>query len=200
MFIQNFSLEAKYSKHIFYFFIFLIVLTIILRANHILLAQSFNWASRGGTWNFRDRQIFAVGAYGFNKAFCVYPTLNDFEFEVRLRKVSYNDGPIGLLLRYDELRDEGYMLLIWPHGDYQLSRLVSQTRHRIDSGSPQSLNRGNNWNTIKVIGRGAKLVLFINGYQELYINDNKYSSGKFGLVIHGDNAQKAEFTVLKLTP
>jgi hypothetical protein len=146
-----------------------------------------------------DRQVFGTGASGFNKAFCTNKNLSDFLYEVRLRKVSNNDGPIGLLMRYDDLRDEGYMLLIWPHGDYQLSKLVDQQRDRIISGTPKALNRGNQWNTLKIIGQGTQFQLFINGVkQEVNIFDDKYSFGKFGLVIHGDVDQKAEFKLIDL--
>ena len=116
----------------------------------MLLAQTEGgWESRGGTWTFSGKQIFGQGASDFNKAFLTNRNFSDFIYEVRLRKLSPNDGPIGLLFRYNEDIDEGYMLLLWPHGDYQVSRLVK-------GGSKlKVLKKGNSWNRKKGIGKGA---------------------------------------------
>lgn len=165
----------------------------------LVLAQSdadHEWQSKGGTWNFSAKQIFGQGASGYNKAFFAGTNYSDFIYEVRLRKISNNDGPIGLLMRYDEQRDEGYMLEIWPHGDYLFSRLVNQTRHKIGGGTPNVLNKGNAWNNVKVIGQGNVLKLYINGEHQVTFDGSAYSFGRLGLIIHGTPDQKAEFFVL----
>ena len=166
-----------------------------------LIAQSDqqytnSWSSLGGIWNLSGDPLFGEGAAGFNKAFYTGKSFSDFVYEVRLRKISPNDGPIGLLVRYSEQRDEGYLLLIWPHGDYQFSRLVGQERHALLSGTPHILNRGNRWNRLKIIGQGKKLSIFINGEALGSPNDDKFSFGRLGLVIHGGPEQKAEFKIL----
>lgn len=175
---------------------------ISIGSEQLLLVQSDQnaqkWKSKGGTWNFSSDKIFGQGASGFNKAFYVNNNYSDFIYEVRLRKISPNDGPIGLLMRYDELRDEGYMLLIWPHGDYQYSRLVNQERHRENSGTPRALNKGNAWNRIKIIGRGNQLQFYLNGELLAKLNGGTYSFGRLGLVVTGGPEQKAEFQVLSM--
>lgn len=159
-------------------------------------SSSSLWQSKGGSWNFSEKQIFGQGASDFNKAYFAGNNYSDFIYEVRLRKISNNDGPLGLLLRYDEQHDEGYLLLLWPHGDYQFSRLVNQTRHAMGSGTPKVLNKGNLWNTVKVIGRGNSLKLYINGEHQVDFDGSVYSFGRLGLVIHGTPDQKAEFFIL----
>jgi hypothetical protein len=158
------------------------------------------WQTKGGAWNFNQTPIFGQGTSGFNKAFLINSIYSDFIYEVNLRKISPNDGPIGLLMRYNDQRDEGYMLLIWPHGDWQFSRLVGQTRHRKNSGTPRDLNKGNSWNLIKVIGKGANMAIYINGNHLVNINASEYSSGRNGLVIHGGPDQQAHFQIQLLSP
>lgn len=156
------------------------------------------WKSKGGTWEFSPKRIFGEGTSKFNKAYCVDKSYSNFIYEVRLRKISRNDGPIGLLMRYDERRDEGYMLLIWPHGDYQYSRLVNHERHRENSGTPKALNKGNAWNRIKIIGHDDKLEFYLNGELLAKLNGDTYSFGRLGLVVAGGPEQKAEFEVLSM--
>jgi hypothetical protein len=160
------------------------------------VAYGYQWQTKGGTWNFNGPKIIGQGTSGFNKAYWMPSIYNDFNFKVRLRKTSPNDGPIGLLMRYNEMRDEGYMLLIWPHGDYQFSRLVGQTRHRIGSGTPNDLNKGNSSNVIQVIGKGSNMAIYINGNHLVNLNDSQYREGRTGLVIHGGSDQQAEFEIL----
>lgn len=165
----------------------------------MLLAQTEGgWESKGGTWTFSGKQIFGQGASDFNKAFLTNRNFSDFIYEVRLRKLSPNDGPIGLLFRYNEEIDEGYMLLVWPHGDYQVSRLVNQTRHRKGGSTPKVLNKGNSWNRIKVIGKGAQLEIYINGELQVSLEGGEYSFGRLGLVIHGGPDQQAEFELITI--
>ena len=162
------------------------------------IVKGEDWKSKGGTWKYSANQVFGQGSSDFNKTFSMKQDFTDFVFEVRIRKVSQNDGPIGLLMRYDEQRDEGYMFLLWPHGDYQISRLVNQTRHRLGSGTPKALNKGNLWNSVKVIGIGTQLKVYINGDLQANFEDDAYSFGRLGLVIHGGPDQRAEFEILSM--
>jgi 3-keto-disaccharide hydrolase len=159
------------------------------------------WHSLGGTWTFPDKlgeSLFGEGSSDFNKAYYTKEKFSDFVFEIRLRKISANDGPIGLIVRYDDQRDEGYMLLIWPHGDYQFSRLIGQKRHALGSSSPSTLNKGNSWNRVKIIGKGSQIRIFINGEEQVSFIDDKYLFGRLGVVIHGGPKNKAEFKILSM--
>lgn len=159
------------------------------------------WKSKRGNWNFKDTTFFVVGEKGFNKAYLSERNYSNFIYEVRLRKVSGNDGPIGLLIRYDEANDEGYMLLVWPlQGKFQFSRVVSDERHRIGGGSPTYFKTGTNWNTIRVTAEGSNFDISFNGRDTISFFDDYYHFGKAGLVIHGVSKNRAEFDVLKLEP
>lgn len=159
------------------------------------------WRSKRGNWNFNDTTIFVVGERDFNKAYLSGQNFSNVIYEVRLRKVSGNDGPIGLLIRYDEKDDEGYMLLIWPiQGKFQFSRVVGEERHRIGGGSPTYFKTGTSWNTIKVTAEGSNFDISFNGRGTISFFDDYYHLGKVGLVIHGVRKNRAEFDIRGVEP
>jgi hypothetical protein len=159
------------------------------------------WRSKRGTWSFDSKPFFAVGEKDFNKAYRSGRNFSNVIYEVRLRKTSNNDGPFGLLVRYNEMDDEGYMLLLWPlQGKYQFSRVVGEQRHRIASGSPASLKTGINWNRIKITAEGSNFDISINSRDTISVTDDYYHLGKIGLVIHGVSKNRAEFDVRKVEP
>lgn len=159
------------------------------------------WKSKRGTWNFNTTPFFAVGERDFNKSYLSGRDFSNVIYEVRLRKISKNDGPFGLLVRYDDKDDEGYMLLIWPlQGKYQFSRIVGEKRHRIASGSPKSLKTGASWNTIRVTLEASNFDITINGHQVVSLSDDNYYLGKVGLVLHGSSKNRAEFDIRMMEP
>jgi hypothetical protein len=159
------------------------------------------WRSKRGTWSFDSKPFFAVGEKDFNKAYRSDRNFSNVIYEVRLRKTSNNDGPFGLLVRYNEMDDEGYMLLLWPlQGKYQFSRIVGEQRHRIAGGSSASLKKGINWNTIKITAEGSDFNISINSRDTISVTNDYYHYGKIGLVIHGVSKNRAEFDVRKVEP
>ena len=159
------------------------------------------WRSKRGTWKFDSKPIFVVGEKGFNKAYRSGRDFSNVIYEVRLRKTSNNDGPFGILVRYNEMDDEGYMLLLWPlQGKYQFSRVVGEQRHRIAGGSPASLKTRMNWNTIKITAEGSNFEISFNGRNTISVTNDYYHLGKIGLVIHGVSKNRAEFDVRKVEP
>jgi hypothetical protein len=161
--------------------------------------ENTSWNFLGGTWEGSNEHLFGIGASNYNNAYRTNENYSDFVYEVRLRKVSANDDPIGLLLRYDEKRDEGYMLLIWPIGEFEFSRLIGQRKTVLKSGKPEVLVKGEGWNTVKIIAKSSQMRIFINGEEQPTANDDKYLFGKIGLVVYGGPDQKAEFKILNIS-
>lgn len=152
------------------------------------------WTDLGGTWNFSDDSIYATGRIGFNKAYLADQGHDDLTYEVTFRKTSDNDGPLGLLIRYDEADDAGYLLLIWPHGGYQFSALGGADRRMLASEDPSSaVNPGTEWNTAVITAVGPQITVTLNGTEVASFTDRTFQSGMVGLVIHGDSDQFAEF-------
>ena len=122
----------------------------------------------------------------------------NFTYEVRLMKIA-EDGTIGLILRYNEAKDEGYLFHVWPHGDYQFLKFKTDDQVILNKGHPIYFNRElNTWNTIKIVCNEAKFVVYINGDFLVSIKDVTYSVGKVGLLIGGDPRQRAKFEVISL--
>ncbi len=156
-----------------------------------------DWSTRSGYWDFSGKVIKAQGFIGYNKAYYNHRVFTDFIYEVKLCKAS-EDGTFGLLFRYDEKNNEGYVLYFWPHGGCSFDLIKGgQTRIRtIEVSQPMHQIVGTDvWNTVKIVAHGSRFKIYLNGYLLDTIFDSQYSSGRVGLFIAGDPRQKALFEV-----
>jgi hypothetical protein len=168
----------------------------------VFKALVYGWATVEGLWRIENETHFATGIRGFNKSYLETKTYRNLSYEVEFRKTSNNDGPLGLLIRYDPGRDIGYLLLVWPHGDYQFSILTRETRERLASGQyPRpAVHKGGAWNTATITAVGSRFTIEINGSRVASFEHNRLDAGKVGLVIHGTSKNTAEFRNLRITP
>jgi hypothetical protein len=157
------------------------------------------WRAYGCYWNLSDSIFLAQGFLPVAKAYYHARTFRNFTFEVRMAKLA-EDGPIGLLFRYNEKRDEGYEIQLWPHGGFAVAKFVGATKKDFASGPPSHFNRElSTWNTVKVVGRGKRFDFFINGFHVCTASDPDHREGKLGLLMPGDARQRAKFQVIKMT-
>lgn len=157
------------------------------------------WIGLGAYWDFHDSVIVVQGYLPTAKAYYGKKSFRDFTFEVRMAKLS-EDGAIGLLFRYDEVRDEGYEIHFWPHGGFAVAKFVGPTKTDFASGAPSHFNRElNTWNLVRVEGRGERFDFFINGFHVHTAFDGKYRRGRLGLLMPGDARQRAKFQVIRMS-
>jgi hypothetical protein len=160
----------------------------------------YGWAIVEGLWRIENETHFATGIRGFNKSYLETRTYRNLSYKVEFRKTSNNDGPIGLLIRYDPGRDKGYLLLVWPHGGYQFSILTGEDRQRLASKDPHpAVHKGGAWNTATITAVGSRFTIEINGSRVASFEDNTLDAGKVGLVIHGTSKNTAEFRNVRIT-
>jgi hypothetical protein len=158
------------------------------------------WVARGGCWSMSGNIIAAQGVHTFGRGILYYEkrTFADFVFEVRLNKLA-EDGPFGLLIRYNEKRKEGYTLLLFPHGGYRWAIIRGEPDYSLFEEPAVGMNKDVNvWNTIKVVCRGARFVLYMNGRRLTSITDHTFVSGRAGFFIASDPRQKALFEIVTL--
>jgi hypothetical protein len=156
-----------------------------------------DWSARGGCWDFTGKVIRAQGFIGYNRAYYNHKVFTDFIYEVKLYKAA-EDGTLGLLFRYDEKNDEGYLLHFWPHGGCKFELFKGgQTRLRtVEVSQPMHQIIGTGvWNIVKIVAHGARFKIYLNGYLLDTIVDSQYSSGRVGLFVAGDPRQIALFEV-----
>jgi hypothetical protein len=167
------------------------------RSDNQSIVSTANWSSKGGYWKGADDKLYGEGGANYAKYF-YNQNYTDFVYEVKLRKLSPVDGAVGLLFRYDEKRDEGYLLLIFPDGSSEISQLHGQSKKDAKAIFPSSSlpHKKDQWTNIKIIGNGAKFRIFYNGQEGMDFVDDKYAFGRLGLVIHGGPEQKAEFIII----
>ena len=155
------------------------------------------WSARGGYWDFSGKVIKAKGFIGYNKAYYNRKVFADFIYEVKLCKTA-EDGTFGLLFRYDEKNDEGYLLQFWPHGGCSFELIKGGQTHirQIEIRQPMHQIIGTNvWNKVKIIANGSTFKIYLNGYLLDTIIDHQYALGRVGLFVAGDPRQIALFEV-----
>lgn len=151
------------------------------------LYNPVNWVARGGCWDFSKRIIQGQGI-GFRPiAYYKKENFSDFTYEINLKSLSEEDGSYGLLFRFDEKKDAGYIFSLWPHGDYEFCRILEGHGFPVLSGPAVYLNdQLKTWNSLKVLCKGNKFELYLNGYLVAQTEDNFYKSGKIGFYLgHG---------------
>jgi len=157
-----------------------------------------NWIARGGCWDFSNKIFFSQGYRGGNLAYYRKQDFKNFTFEVKVMKLA-EDGPLGIIFRYDDAKGEGYAFEVFPHGSYFLAKLFNSKDAYLKLGVSAHLNEEmNTWNTLKIVVRGAKFDCYINGNFLVSVIDYSFSVGKIGLCNSGDPRQLAKFEVISL--
>jgi len=157
------------------------------------------WVAFGCHWNLSSSVFTAQGFLTVAKAYYDRKTFRDFTFEVRMAKIAEN-GAIGVLFRYDERQDEGYEIHLWPSGGFAVAKFWGPRKQDFAAGPPSHFNRElNTWNTVKVVGRGERFDIFINGFHVCTARDAEFRKGKLGLLMPGDARQRAKFHVITMT-
>jgi hypothetical protein len=166
--------------------------------NNEELLKPSNWIARGGCWDFSSKNFFSRGYRGGNIAYYKKQDYKNFTYEVKVMKIA-EDGPLGIIFRYDDARDEGYVFAVMPHGEYFLSTFIGQSDVYLKRGATAHLNEEmNTWNTLKIVVNGAKFDCYINGSFLVSVTDQTYSVGKIGLCNSPDPRQIAKFEVISL--
>lgn len=167
------------------------------------LAEFFvpaDWVAQGACWSFSGKIFAAQGVHTLSRGIIYYNKriFADFVFEVRLNKLAEGGG-FGLLIRYDEKRKQGYTYLLFPHGGYRFDVIKNERDSTLFSEPATNMNKDTNaWNTIKIVCRGARFDLYMNGHWLTSLTDHAYASGRVGFFLGGDPRQKALFEIVAL--
>ena len=159
---------------------------------------SGGWVASGAFWDLRDSVFSVQGLFPTAKAYYAATTFTDFEYEVRIAKLA-EDGATGLLFRYDNIRDEGYEIHIWPHGGFAIAKVRGPNKTDFASGPPSHFKKElNTWNSVRIIARGDRFNFFVNSFHVCTAIDGQYARGKLGLLMPGDARQRARFHIVTM--
>jgi len=163
------------------------------------ISKPTNWIARGGCWDFSRRIITGRGIGQRPIAYYSQKSFTDFVFEVRLRLLTDEDGSYGLVFRFDEKKDVGYIFGVWPHGGYEFARLDDFFAHQTGGGLAVYLkDQLKTWNRLKVVAKGAKFALYINDNLLVTMEDHSFRSGKVGFYLGHGPTSILEYEVLSL--
>lgn len=163
-----------------------------------MLLSTIDWTARGGIWDFSDTIYYGQGTQTNNKAYYNKAVFKDFIFEVNMSKLT-EDGPFGLLIRYNERTDNGYILEIYPHGGFVFGSYYLGMRKKLINEPIKKFKRAlHAWNQVKIVGKGNTFSVFINDYLVTLLRDNRYVKGRIGFYIGGGPRQQARFQVLQI--
>ena len=163
------------------------------------IAKPTNWIARGGCWDFSKRIIQGRGIGIRPIAYFKKENYADFVYEMKLRLLSDEDGSYGMLLRFDEKKDGGYIFGIFPHGDFEFSRIEEGFGYPIVVGPAVYLNdQLKTWNTLKVLCKGTKFEFYLNDHLLAIAEDDGYKSGKIGLYLGHDQRSIVQYEIKSL--
>ncbi|MBN1998157.1 hypothetical protein JW935_11425, partial [candidate division KSB1 bacterium] len=82
------------------------------------LAEPQNWVAHGGCWTFTDSGIYAqAGIMGLQLIYYRKDKYANFELIAQVNKLT-EGGALGVVFRFDEIKNQGYCYLLYPHGQY----------------------------------------------------------------------------------
>ena len=155
------------------------------------------WEAHGGCWEMKDSIIYGRGDWGFCK-FLYQKEFTDFVIKVRLAKVEESGG-YSVLFRYDDRKDCGYHLFLFPFSTVVFSKLRSDVNEYLYEGNSVYWQQGFNvWNTVTIESSGTRFDITVNDHHLFTFRDNEFSSGNLGLSVGGDTRQKAKFEILEI--
>ena len=107
----------------------------------------------------------------------------DFVLEVDARLVSGPNGGGGLVFRAQDL-DNCYCFLVQVNGYYYIGAVLSGMWLSLQPKKHSDLiNIGNSTNHLKVICKGSKIELYVNGHYLTAITDNYFTDGYVGMIV-----------------
>ncbi|MBE9511835.1 MAG: DUF1080 domain-containing protein [Bacteroidetes bacterium] len=182
---------------LFLYFLFYCSSLFLITEKELKIAED-SWTTRGGIWDFSDSIYYAQGTQRNNKAYYNKKTIADFIFEIKMTKLT-EDGSYGIIFRYNEKKDDGYVIELWPHGGYVLSKYQHGIRHIISNKRIKNYNKAvYAWNKLSVKCIANSITIHINGQLLITVKDTLYKSGRIGLFIGGGPRQQARFKILKI--
>ena len=157
-----------------------------------------DWTPRGGIWDFSDSIYYGQGTQTNNKVYYNKKVFSDFIFEVKMTKLT-EDGSFGLIFRYDERTDDGYILEIYPHGGFVFGAYYLGARYILSKDHIKKFKRAvHAWNKVKVLAKGNAFSVFINDYLITSLKDTRYTKGRIGFYIGGGPRQQSRFRVVQI--
>lgn len=158
-----------------------------------------NWIARGGVWDFSKKIITGRGIGQRPIAYFKKRSYTDFEFEIRLRILTDDNGSYGMVFRFDEKKDVGYIFGIFPHGGYEFARMEDFFGYQTGGGQAVYLkDQLKTWNRLKVVAKGPRFDLYINDHLLVTMEDHSFKSGKVGFYLGHGPTSILEYEVLSL--
>ncbi len=188
------------------------------------------WKGADGLWSVQDGAIVGQtneGAPIPANTFLVWQggEVSDFEFSCQVKFEGNNSGVQYRSQPVDEagLALMGYQADLHPKAEYfgmlygekyGKRGIIAQRHQRIEIGAdekkkviakaaPSTTLTGTDWNTLRIVAVGNRLVHLINGVVTVDVTDQHpaaLASGKLGLQLHAGSAMKVEFKDLQYRP
>lgn len=146
-----------------------------------------NWAAAGGCWDFSRKIIEGRGMGTRPVAYFRKKNYTNFVYEIRLRQLSSEDCSCGLVFRFDEKKNAGYVFSLWPHGGWEFVKIKKGDGRQVTTGSAIYLNdQLKTWNTLKVVAHQNRFEFYLNDQFLVTVEDNQHRTGKIGFYLgHG---------------
>ena len=141
---------------------------------------------------------------GFNRASISYgESFSDFDYQVRMKREGCNSCANTVFVRgtpaplWDQNRwNNGLLFQYTRNGNYSVWKYQSGKLSPFRTGPPAlSINPLDAWNTVRVVGNGSKLYLYMNGTLVWVGSDSSFSTGKVGIGTYSSGASNDRLLV-----
>jgi len=154
----------------------------------------------GSTANDVSHCTFSSGAYHVQRTTSGLLSCNPEAAQLMLSNLTFEatltiikGDYVGFVLRIDQAKGLGYLVLIGQKGDYAIDTVNFQdakTPYKIlKSGSNNSINKGLGVaNVAAVVANGNTIGLYVNNQYVDSATDSTYTQGQIGVCAYGNNA------------
>ena len=142
----------------------------------------------------------------FDTWYFTWPTLNDFylEMTVQTNNCTGKDS-YGLIFRGSAKGEpsRGYVVAFSCDGNFRVTRIDGTNPYRTEelvlwTQDGDIINGANKTNVLGIRAQGDTIVIYANGYQLAVIQDDTYSSGRFGVFVNAGATQNFTYSALRI--
>jgi len=156
--------------------------------------SSENWESHSGPWTVDSSYYRTVGDIGTSSSTSYVESFSDFDYQAKLWRGGCNNCANMVVVRgaplpltWGNYWARSYLFQYTRNGTYSIWKTVdgSYTPLQYWTYSPD-INRGNSWNTLRVIASGPNLQFYINDTLLWTGFDSELTAGRVGLGMYRD--------------
>jgi hypothetical protein len=149
------------------------------------------WIVVDGTWNVANNKMYGSDSA---EALIIADNTVQTDYAVTMNTIIYTGTESSLVIRYVDANNFYWMGIgCWGH-EFSIGRILNGVSTELaGSGLASNVQQGVTY-TLKAVGSGNTLTLYVNGFQVLQIADSAFGSGAFGINTYNSSIQALDIS------